>query len=365
MPQVPIGGESRLGCPGVTMFKKEESLTAQWGDSLLEQEGDKLVLLPSFDYPREIVQVDIAMRALVKSKQVLFSMRTQGSRTFLHVDPIAKAVRQCSNIDYAGIQAFYSKHKLSPYFQMLSREFTSLKAAGILGKHAEVDVANAWIERIRKEARSSAFTALLTAQERSARKNARAVIRYLRELHVRNSRLCVVRVDLAHSSEYRKSLAGGEVDPVRIKAELEVLLRQLRNRYPALVGYVWKLEYGQLKSYHIHLMLIFNGNEVRQDVVIGRAVGELWRDQVTGGDGGYWNCNAQKLIYERGKGVGIGMVAYDDADKRLRLEHAVLYLTKVDYYVKLNEPAIGRTFGKGQLSAARNARRGRPRQVAA
>jgi len=112
-------------------------------------------------------------------------------------------------------------------------------------------------------------------------------------------------------------------------------------------------------------MAIFNGHEVRQDVTIAKALGELWSEAVTAGAGGYWNCNAKKVFYERRRGVGIGMIEYDDLDKRKRLENAALYLAKSDYYVRLTSPAVGRTFAKGQLVETLPRKLGRPRQRAA
>ncbi|MCW6026828.1 inovirus Gp2 family protein [Stenotrophomonas sp. SRS1] len=347
------------------MLKKRENFTDQWTDRMVEHQEERIVLDLPVDYPKEIVRVDEAMRALVKSKGDLFKLKRFGSHSSVEIDPVAVAVRRCATVDFFAIKSFFNKQKLSPYFELLAREFESFKATAITFGSADIGVANAWVDRIREEAKGCAFSSLLSGQERSSRKNARAATCYITELFARNSRLCVARFDLAYSSEYRNTLPGGDVDSARIKRDLAIFLRGMRDRHPTLVGYIWKLEYGQLKSYHIHVVAFFNGNETCQDVAIARSLGEYWRDEVTRGEGGYWNSNAKKAFYERFKGVGIGMVAYDDLEKRERLEHAVLYLTKVDYYVKLNEPEIGRTFGKGQLAAYGEPRKGRPRRRAA
>ncbi|WP_181393096.1 inovirus-type Gp2 protein [Stenotrophomonas sp. HMWF023] len=347
------------------MYKKSENLIAQWSDLLVDNRDEMLVVDAFVDYPREIIRVDMAMRALVKSKHKLFTLKAGPGGARLVADPIAKAVQECAKVDYLGIRQFYSKHKLSPYFELLASEYAGFRATSITGAHADVDLANGWVDNMRERASASAFTSLLSAQERSARKNARSLVDYINELFERHSRICVVRSDFAYNAHYRNSLAPGEIDPVRVKKDLAALLRLLRKKYPALVGYAWKLEYGQQKSYHIHFMAFFNGHEVWQDVAIGKALGELWRDEVTGGDGGYWNCNAQKSFYERRRGVGIGMVAHDEVERRKRLEYAALYLAKADYYVKLNEPSLARIFGKAKLAVVGDTKLGRPRQLAA
>ncbi|WP_137190472.1 hypothetical protein [Stenotrophomonas rhizophila] len=76
------------------------------------------------------------MRALVKSKHKLFTRKVGFRSGYLVADPIAK---DCAKVDYRGIQQFYSKHKLSPYFDLLASEFTSFPAHAITGAHADVE----------------------------------------------------------------------------------------------------------------------------------------------------------------------------------------------------------------------------------
>lgn len=343
------------------MYKKEENIVSQWADRMIEHEGSAWIVRPSKDYPAQIVQVDRVMRALVKSKAEMFWSRRVVGLTRTAVHPVAHALRQCVNMDYGGIKSHFSKQKLSPYFELLAEEFLSHRADAIEGVSLDVAEANAWVERIRAIALSSEFTQLVATQERSARKNAKAALDYLQALYRQHSRLCVVRLDVGYSAAHRELLSGRNVDPARIKRDLATCLRKLRRSYPALVGYVWKLEFGPSKSYHVHLMAFLNGHLVRQDVRIAQAIGEFWQDEVTHSDGSYWNCNARKEFYERTNSLGIGMVEYDDEAKRRRLEYSLLYLTKADYYVRLSEPGLGRTFGKGQAGSDSLKKLGRPR----
>lgn len=343
------------------MYKKEENVVAQWGDRMIENEGGAWIVRPSSDYPEQIVRVDRVMRALVKSKAEMFWSRNVVGLTRTAIHPVAKALRKCVNMDFGGIQDHFCKQKLSPYFELLADEFLSHRADVIDGVSPDVAEANAWVDRVRSIARSSEFTRLVATQERSARKNAKAALDYLQALYRQHSRLCVVRLDAGYGTAYRELLPGRNVDPLRIKRDLATCLRRLRRSYPALVGYVWKLEFGPSKSYHVHLMAFLNGHMVCQDVRIARAIGEFWQDEITRGDGSYWNCNARKDFYERTNSLGIGMVEHDDEAKRKRLEYSLLYLTKADYYVRLSEPGLGRTFGKGQAGNDSSKKLGRPR----
>lgn len=327
---------------------------------MLDADGQGAFIGPSFEYPRQVAKVDRAMRELAISKwspNADLGRPATCHRSLIHA---VKLIRSCANVQYEDIKLFYSKHKLSPYFELLADEAKSFRAQAVWGCGTDRHSINEWVKRVRGLVKDAGFTRMLFAHERSARKNALSLKRYISRLHDLWSRLCVVRVDLAYRRAYRE--VTKEIEPMRVKHDLAAFLRLLKETFPALIGYVWKMEYGQNKSYHIHFMAIFNGNDVCRDVLLGKALGELWCEIVTKGDGGYWNCNAKKKYYERRGGVGIGMVAYDDFQKREHLIRAALYLTKVDYYVRLNVEGIGRVFGKGQISNSVSSKQGRRRK---
>lgn len=345
------------------MFKNDRALAAQWTERMIERDEGRITILPSYDYPRLIMQVDLMMRDVIRTTHKLFIQRPVNGRIIFDLGPIAKQLRQCIKIDVEQIEEHYCKHKLSPYFKLFA-ERTKGGRAKMISLFDSADRANEWVEAVRTEAKSNKFAKMVSAQERSARKNALSALEYLRGLHERNARLCVVRVDLSYSKEHRNSLEGGDVDALRLKRDLTTFLHDLRRDYPSLVGYVWKVEYGPVKSYHVHFMAIFNGHEIRSDGTVGRVLGEHWRRVITSGDGGYWNCNASKAkaMYERWDSLGIGTVCYHDESKRKSMEDAVLYLAKADYYARLNDPRLLRTFGKGQLKSLADIKLGRPRE---
>jgi hypothetical protein len=155
------------------------------------------------------------------------------------------------------------------------------------------------------------------------------------------------------------------VDPVsraEAKRHRQAFVKHLKQAYPATVGYVWKAEKGPVKSYHVHTLLIFNGQLVREDVTIGMQLGEYWVREITGGKGTYWSCNARKGEYSN---LAIGMVHHDDDATWAVLKKIAQYLTKVDYFVKDNVPKKDRCFGKGGLPKLAGKRRGRPRKTPA
>ena len=190
--------------------------------------------------------------------------------------------------------------------------------------------------------------------------NARSLLKYLHALRDHYSRLLVVRLDLGYHREFRRG--APDIDPATVKGHWERLYWYLRDSFPSMVGYVWKLEYGLYKSYHYHLILVFDGNQVREDVTLGKKIGEEWRKNITGGIGSYWNCNARKEDYAKAGRLGIGAIRHGDEGLWANLVETALYLVKVDLYVRLDAPGVGRTFGKGLLPAPRRDGRGRPRK---
>lgn len=343
--------------------KSVESLISDWEMRTLQWQDGVLVLTPDWDYPHQVIAIDEMMHALGKTRSVLFDVGFRGTAKLkrLVISPLGNRFLDCLGYDIRGIEDGFSKHKLSPYVSLLSKHLSGrgYPARSSLSVHNVAEF-NRWVEEIREEIRQAGFGKAIDNQLRSMRKNAASLLGYLSALRELYARLLVVRLDLGYLRVFRKD--GPEIDPVTVKDHWEKLYWYLNKNFPSLVGFVWKLEYGVFKSYHYHVILFFDGNEVREDVTLGERIGEEWKRNITGGSGSYWNCNARKEQFERMGRLGIGDIRHDDADSWANLERAALYLVKVDWYVRLNAPGVGRTFGRGALPAPRKDRRGRPRR---
>ncbi|WP_167470083.1 YagK/YfjJ domain-containing protein [Vreelandella andesensis] len=160
--------------------------------------------------------------------------------------------------------------------------------------------------------------------------NRRAANQLMEGLFERNAKLLVIRVDLGYT-EY----AAPYMDASMARQHRQRLCKAFQQHplFTRLLGYIWKLEYGEYKGFHYHLLLFFNGAEVRQDIRYAQRIGEYWNITVTKGDGVYFNCNY--LAEERYHDNAMGLVTYHDAKKRKGLTHIVNYLTKIDEYATL------------------------------
>lgn len=220
------------------------------------------------------------------------------------------------------------------------------------------------VAQIKQDVQSVTFKNMIYNANRSSKKNHDGMMRYIDSLFEHYYQLLVIRVDLGyHMHNIISSHADIEHKYWEAKHDFRRFLNNAKmNRlFDHLVGYVWSLEYGPDKGYHYHLILFFDGSQVRQDVILGKMIGEYWQYVITDTRGVYWNCNAYKDDYPE---CGIGMVHYSDTEKRNYLKNAAGYLIKVDHYARMLVPGNGRTFGRGEILPPRTAGPGRPRDAA-
>ena len=106
------------------------------------------------------------------------------------------------------------------------------------------------------------------------------------------------------------------------------------------------------------MMFFLDGSEHREDITIAQDIGNLWVNQITQGDGLYWNCNANNDKY---RNLGIGMINHNDEALRNNVLETALYLVKRDYLIRsVMFNAKNRAFGKGQIPE--KSKSGRPRK---
>ena len=205
-----------------------------------------------------------------------------------------------------------------------------------------------------REFKSKAHRKCLKNLERVESRNQRSIATYVNSLFDQHAKLLVIRLDIGYHEDYYDQLTLDLVTN-----DLNGYLRRIQNKYPALVGYIWKLEYGVDRRFHTHITFIFNGAIHQRDISLSRAIGGLWED-ITDNNGIYYNCQVRREEYQRWGTDGIGMVHYSDTVKRIHLINALSYLTKLDTQILAVLPAGRRTFGRMERPS-RQPRLGRPR----
>ncbi|MDP2780063.1 inovirus-type Gp2 protein [Devosia sp.] len=232
----------------------------------------------------------------------------------------------------------------------------------------EFEVFNQLIHSIRTKSHSTNYTDKVVNRKRELNKKFKSYSQYVNSLFKDRSRLLVVRIDLSYLVEHdeQNDRTRHLVTLEEVKDDLYRLLSNKRHNamFDHLEGYIWKLEYGDLKGYHYHLLFFFKGSELKSDFHKGEQIGKYWRDVITKGRGYYFNCNRKKTNYTH---LGIGMINADsakDTHLRFNLTHYVLrYLIKSDQYLKLKLKKNDRSIGKGMV-LKKKSNAGRPRAAA-
>ncbi len=204
---------------------------------------------------------------------------------------------------------------------------------------------HALIDLIRSSAATDAFKAAIAQRTQTTNRRVASASKSIGKAFRSYSRLLVIRLDLSYRKEFFP-----EITAERAKKDLRRFFwnwRHKKSLFGDCVYYLWKLEYGLLKGYHFHLVLFYNGRAVRNDAFRAHAVGEYWKDVTTKGKGAFFNCNVDKAKYRY---VGIGMVKWDDEEKRrFLLEKVVTYLAKSDQYLRAKRLRNSKCFNQKQV----------------
>lgn len=236
------------------------------------------------------------------------------------------------------IQMLRGKNGVSQIVHALDHQFSAVLAADFC------EDLNNFVRQYRMIITSNDFKAIVRRRKRAAHKNYQTLTNLVSDLFAFRSRLLIVRLDLYYPSDF----AGTELTGVTVAAEriakdrtafIHSLERSSISRY--LLDFAWKVEFSERKGFHFHWLFIFDGAKVRQDIPMGRRLGELW-EQVIGYKAVYWNCNAEKHRYDL---PGLGMGSRGDIKLLSGLDRVNNYLTKPDYFLALSRQKVGDTFG--------------------
>lgn len=266
--------------------------------------------------------------------------------------------------------------KFSPYINLY------LQSKDECRKLEDID----FLIALKKGLDSDSFKKEIAQQGKYASEYKKEVRNYINGLFDYRSRLLVIRIDLSYRkgllvtphNEYgffkrltiKRDMNKPFVRPVQklkflkdwsleVQRHRDMLIKQLKKQYlKGFIGYMWKLEYTEIKSFHYHMMFFLDGSKHREDITIAQNIGELWVNEITQEDGVYWNCNAYKNKYRK---LGVGMISNDDAVLRENVLDTALYLVKKDYLIRsVMFNAKNRAFGKGQIPE--KSKSGRPRK---
>lgn len=339
-------------------------------DLMVEEVGGLPVLRVEESLVLELRSIEKLMGELADSKGFLFSSYThQRDGVKVKAERLGRNFVNELKRNKGMFERCFPSHEVNPYvevfFKCIDRvdDLHSLNVWPTLrngAAEAFLGLMNELVEFVRLELSSGVFKAFLKRFRKASFKRINSLECYIDALFAQHSRMLVVRVDLSYQSGFVSGREDFYGDVKKVKVHWAKMQKDLHKGIPVdgLLGFACKLEYGQLKGFHFHLLLFYNGSNHRQDGVLARMVGEYWRDSITAGAGRYFNCNAVKEKYRY---LGIGMISFNQLDRVSALKNKVAsYLTKVDYWIRLS-PESGRSFFRGNMPKLKSVKRGRPR----
>lgn len=353
-------GDGRFEISAEEMYKQMDC-----DDNIIvEQDG---LIRTGINFRNQLFTIEKFVKEIASTKKLAFETNEK-SKSFKRSVSITNLGEKYlplfnSMIDLHDHRLDYSEH-IKVFFdvcQEMCLDSGVFDGKGRFRDISELDIPwvfNELIVRIRETCTSKGFRRKLAIRKNNSVRNFLSLQKYVDDLFDRYSRMLILRIDFAYKEEFSR-----EVNDLAVSNHRENFLNNMRSNslFENLLGYIWKLEYGEDKGYHFHFAFFFDGAKVRQDAYLASKIGKYWQENITKGHGTHFNCNRSKSLYKR---LGIGMVSHYDTKKREDLMFALSYLTKKEQYLRTKLPRAGRTFGKGQPRKPKVEGLGRPRRSA-
>lgn len=206
--------------------------------------------------------------------------------------------------------------------------------------------------------------------KRRARKNRKSVRDLVSGVYQVRARVLVLRLDLGYrhdgyvlDAEFDEACQANKEDIDLICEHRDHFVKHLKSRFPnGLLGYVWRLEYGEQKGYHLHTFTMLDGNLHHKDVALCQELGEHWSNEITSKKGLYYNCNARKSKY---RNLAIGMTNHDDVAQQAGIDNIIKYFSKDDWIFQVKSGKGRRAIGRSEIPKQLEKPRGRKRSCQA
>ena len=181
-------------------------------------------------------------------------------------------------------------------------------------------------------------------------KNRGKALEYTELLLEHYSKLSVIRIDLSYKSEKRTF-----IDITEFREDIRKLLDRLQDRdrhFKDLQGYIYALEQGALKGYHVHFLLFYDGSRVKFDRHIADCIIDTWKE-ITNEVGIGYNSNTRenRKRYKATGNDALGRVKRGNQDKKTSLLKIVRYFTeptKTEQYLRVRVKNM-QSFGHGKF----------------
>lgn len=209
---------------------------------------------------------------------------------------------------------------------------------------------NLFVGRIRELATHQSYRRVPSDQKRALKERVEAFETYIPCVMEKSPCTTIIRLDLHYRSAVNQFIRIEHV-----YHDLDTLIRR-RERHPAFkheTGYVWSIEQGKDRGFHIHIAFLLDGRYVEDDWGKSVEIGELWQE-ITRNKGYFFSCNnsRHKARFHKEGRLAVGMFEQPYEAEYSKIFYGVGYITKNDQPL-LVKPKGRRTYGKGQMPKPR------------
>ncbi|MCU4578461.1 inovirus Gp2 family protein [Acinetobacter courvalinii] len=151
------------------------------------------------------------------------------------------------------------------------------------------------------------------------------------------SRVLIIRLDLRFGKTQNPSLE-------QVKKDLRTFLRHVgRTKNLNILGYIWKLEFGERRGFHYHFIFILDSRDHSQEIKLAQQIGQIW-EKVIGVEGTFHNCHFKAVNNQYDK-LAIGRLHRDEQQKYQYLLGLLRYFAKKDQFILHKNIGKERTLG--------------------
>lgn len=153
----------------------------------------------------------------------------------------------------------------------------------------------------------------------------------------RCSRVLIIRFDIRYAKTQNPSIE-------QVKKDLRTFLRYVgRTKNLNILGYIWKLEFGERRGFHYHFIFILDSRDHSQEIKLAQQIGQIW-EKVIGVEGTFHNCHFKAVNNQYDK-LAIGRLHRHEQQKYQYLLELLRYFAKKDQFILHKNIGKERTLG--------------------
>lgn len=211
-------------------------------------------------------------------------------------------------------------------------------------KHSLLSELNSFVFDYREAFRSETFEERMNSYLARSTEMEHGLLNLIDHAFQHTSQVMAIRMDLGYKPPESLPDGQGYVDLDEAISHRDVLLKALRNVFDeSLISFAWKLEHCREKGYGYHVLFLFDGCKVSDDIATGTVIGDAWDVAGTKGTGVHLCYNGNGAI---SKAYCLGVISRRHTKViRCFKERVVTSMVRADYFMQIRSGLVDQAFG--------------------